>query len=377
MTTWAEHGIGLRRSPDRAEAVDALAERLGGRVGLEGVLADLDRTAHPGRVRVGPGWWPRWLPGLAWPPPPAPDWGFRWDERDQTDRRWWPQGITTSADHGDDGVFAGREVVLTSAYARKVDGVRQGARITVVDVTGRTTVRYRHVLLVAPVLDDTGRLRLHPVRVHAGGLVWHGPHLHVASTARGLTCFRLDDIVPVPAGGDPGRLGLRDYEVDAFGYRYLLPVRFSYDAGTSPGTEPLRYSFLSLARGGAAPELVAGEYARTGMTRRLVSYEVDPATALLRADDDGFSTPRFLSHDGTAHMQGAVTVDDRWYVTTSHGPRPGSLWTGHPGGLRRHRWALPPGPEDVAYQRATDRLWSLSEHPGRRYVFTVPRSAFD
>ena len=53
-------------------------------------------------------------------------WGFRWDREDMRSPRWWPQGITTSADSatgaaGDD--VDGRQVLMTSAYSHEVDGV--------------------------------------------------------------------------------------------------------------------------------------------------------------------------------------------------------------------------------------------------------------
>ncbi len=74
-------GLHLLRGADRVDEVDALAERLGGRVGLAGVLGDLDRRARTVRV-----------------PAPAAVYGFRWDREDMRSPRWWPQGITTSAD---------------------------------------------------------------------------------------------------------------------------------------------------------------------------------------------------------------------------------------------------------------------------------------
>ena len=111
-------GIHLVRSSERVDETERLAERLGGRVGLEGVLEDLNREARPGRV-----------PGL------EVRWGFRWNEEDHRSRRWWPQGITTSADARPDETFAGRRVVLTSAYSKRVNGLDKGARISVVDLT--------------------------------------------------------------------------------------------------------------------------------------------------------------------------------------------------------------------------------------------------
>ncbi len=360
MAASPDAGVHLVRTADRDEEVHALADRAGGRVGLAGVLDDLNRTARETRV-----------PGL------AVSWGFRWNEEDRRSRRWWPQGISGSADASDTEEVEGRTVLATSAYSREVDGYSKGARLSFVDVTDRTTLRYRHVLLVEPHLDRDGRVDLRPVRLHAGGIVWHGAHVHVAGTARGLASFRLDDIVRVPAGGDPTRLGLEDGTVHGFGYRYLLPRRFGYDAVTAPGHERLRYSFVSLDRSASPPALVAGEYGTGSMTTRLARYEIDPSSGLLRTGDDGAARPSVLDDRGIGHTQGAAVVAGRWYLTTSAGRyRLGSVWTGTPGDLRRSRFAVPVGVEDLHYRRSTDELWSLSEHPGHRYVFAMDRRYF-
>jgi hypothetical protein len=76
-------------------------------------------------------------------------------------------------------------------------------------------------------------------------------------------------------------------------------------------------------------------------------------------------------------MQGATVVDGTWFVTTSRGRyRLGSVWVGRPGELVEHRWQLPVGPEDITYWPARDQLWSLSEYPGARYVYAMPRGRF-
>ena len=360
MAASPDAGVHLVRTADRAAEADALAERLGGRVGLAGVLDDLNRRAHVSRV-----------PGL------AVSWGFRWDEEDQRSRRWWPQGISGSADASDTGEVAGRRVLVTSAYSKEVGGYSKGARLSFVDVTDRTTLRYRHVLLVEPHVDRDGRVDLRPVRLHAGGIVWHGGHVHVAGTARGLASFRPEDIVRVPAAGDPTRLGTGSGTVHGFGYRYLLPLRFRYDAVTAPGRERLRYSFVSLDRTTSPPGLVAGEYGTGSMTTRLVRYETAPGSGLLRTDDDDAARPSLLDDRGVGHTQGAAVVAGRWYLTTSAGRyRLGSVWTGTPGDLHRSRFAVPVGVEDLHYSGPTDELWSLSEHPGRRYVFAMDRRPF-
>ena len=353
--------VHLTRGPERSKPIEALVRACGGRVGLAGVLDDLNRAGRP-----------------AYAPGTAVDRAFRWDREDSLSRRWWPQGITTSADAGAGTAagetYAGRAVVVTTSYSKRLDGVAKGCRISVVDVTDPDRVRYRHVLLVEAVLDADGAVDLRPVRAHAGGVVWRGRHLHVAATATGLHTFDVDDVVPVEVTGRPAQVGRQDDgQMAGYGHRYVLPVRFTHAAG-AVGTTALRYSFVSLTHG-SEPELLAGEYGRGDMTTRLVRFPLDSA-GLPASDDVGVITPELLGVGGVPQMQGAVTVDGRLHVTASNGRfRRGSLWTGRTE-LLRHPRALPVGPEDISWWPSTDRLWSLTEYPGSRLVFTVPRGRF-
>lgn len=327
-------GVHLRRTEEQVAEIEALAIRSGGRAGLNGVLDALGRQAT--RVAV---------PGL------AVEWGFAWDDEDRGSTRWWPQGITNSAHVP--GVD--RRVLLTSWYAKD----DRGSRITVVDLE---TLRYRHVLLVVPRLD-AGRVRLEPLTVHAGGLVWAGPYLYVAGTRRGLFTCRIDDLMEVEPGPE------------TFGHRFVLPVRFGYDAHHD--RDQMRYSFLSLDRTTEVPHLVAGEYGRGEMTRRIVRYPLDPDSYRLRAEQDGVSRPVSFDERGVGHMQGAAIVQGRYYVTTSRGLwKLGAVQVGQPGAFRTYRQAVPVGPEDLCYFD-DDLLWSLSEYPGHRYVFSMRRSTLD
>lgn len=341
-------GVHLIRTEENLAEIDAFAEATGGRVGLAAVLGDLNRR---GRRGLAPGRKVRWA--------------FTWDAEDRRTARWWPQGISSSADADASERYEGRRLLVTTWYAKEQADGHHGSRISVIDLD---TLRYRHVLLVVPRLDDAGRVRLSPLRVHAGGLVWHGPYLHIAATARGLVTCRVDDVVRLPDG--PGAQLL-----EAFGYRYVLPVRFAYEGVTAEGHERLRYSYLSLDRSVSPAQLLAGEYAFGDRTRRLARYTLDPETGLLATDEDGTSRPLGLE-EGVHQTQGAVTVGGVHHLTVSHGPwHPGSVFVGRPGAFVRHRWATPMGPEDISYWPSTDRLWSLSEHPRRRWVFAMDRSS--
>jgi hypothetical protein len=340
-------GIHLTRTDENVDEIDALATALGGRVGLAGVLGDLDRQGR--RAFLGGRLLGR-----------AVHRALTWDRADRRDPDWWPQGITTSADASDTEDVEGRRVLVVSWYAKH----GQGSRLTFLDLDTR---RYRHVLLVVPTVVD-GSVVLEPLKVHAGGIVWLGPYLHVAATARGVVSCRLDDLMRVPVEGT---------DLTTHDHAYVLPVRFSYRAVTGEGLERLRYSFLSLDRSAEPMQLVVGEYGNLSQTRRLARYPLDPETLHLAAGEDGASRPLGLDEQGAVRMQGAAIARGTWYVTASTGHWvPGSVYVGRPGSWRRYRYATPMGPEDVTWWPSTDLLWSVSEHPRRRWVYSMRRGFF-
>ncbi len=354
----------LHPGADRSGAIEALVAHGAERVGLGGALADLDRVGEPATDRL------RGLVDVAE--------AFTWQADDRASRRWWPQGITTSADAG--GAPGDPPVLITSAYAKPVPrgrGVAPGSRISVVDLRDPRRPRYRHVLLVdvrRDPGDPDGAPVLRPLRAHAGGIVWHGPWLHVAATATGFWTCHLDDLLrvdPVPA---PDRIGVEAVGIAAFGFPYLLPVRLGHRSRTADGGEPLRYSFLSLSHGPARPGLVAGEYGHGAQTTRLWHHDLDPTTHLPATDTAGVARPRPLAVAGVPRMQGAVMAQGHLHVATSRGRlRRGSLWVERGGVLRHEEFATPPGPEDLSYWPARDQLWGLTEHPFARYVFALDR----
>lgn len=242
---------------------------------------------------------------------------WTWERADRRDAEWWPQGIA---------VAPGGRRAAVSWYAK-----HGGSRISLLDLGRR---RYRHVTLVEPTAGGH-----EPLGVHAGGLAWIGSRLYVAATRAGLWVADTDDIVRT-------------------GHELLLPVRHRLAPERPEGhAEPLRCSFVSTDEAG---RLVVGEYGGPSQTHRLAV--VDPAGG-----------PVELSEHGVARAQGGVAVRERLHLTASHGPRGlGSLWSGRPGHLRERRWALPMGPEDLSYDPVERRLWTVTEHPRRRWVVSVP-----
>jgi hypothetical protein len=353
LGTWLRFGVSgdgirLHHGRDLGDRVDALVGRLGGRCGLDGVLDDLDRAAT-----------------VVVPPTNAADYAFRWNDEDFDDPVWWPQGITTSADAGhrpDGSTDTGRKVVVVAWYAKRVNGLTQGVRLSFVDVTDHAHPRYRHVLLVEPTRRRWSRkVGMRPVPVHAGGIVWYGSAILVADTLGGIRTFALDDVCRPPGAWR--------------GHDYVLPQRASYKAMNDRGVRPFRFSFVSLDQTGHQHQLIAGEYGRSG-SQRLVRFalEADRAAPVV---ERGVARPIELVTDTFTHMQGATMVDGVWYISSSRGPRPGSLWVRRPGDpATEHREALATSPEDLSYWPHTDTLWNCTENPGMRYVYAMPRSQF-
>lgn len=300
------------------------------RIGIAGLLRGRGRRARAGRV-----------------PASAAIEGFRWGLLDDWSQRWWPQGIDLLEGPGE-----GRdEVLLVSWFAQERHGASQGARITVVDRRDRRRPRYHHVLLVEPWRDGSV-IRMRSVGIHAGGLALIGDRLYAAATYGGLRRFELGDILRVRGRGP-------------FGYRHVLPQSGHERLVGGDGDDRMRFSFVSLERdsSGGDPHLVVGEFGPEARGRRLGRVAIGDRAARVEVID--------LHEPGIPRMQGATVVDGAWFVTASHGSKPGDLWVGSCGAWVQHRGVLPPGPEDLSASHDGRRLWSLSEYPHARWVFAI------
>ena len=330
--------LSLQVSGVRERVLDRLDERLV-RVGLTGVLTDLDRTATASPV-----------------PGEAAGEGFTWEPRDRDDPSWFPQGIA-SAGSG--------QVLLVSWYARRTRLWHPGSRVTVVDRTDPERPRYRHVRLVV-ARRPVGLRHLGRVPVHAGGIAVLGDLLYVADTVAGVRVFRLSDIARVPRRRATAPLRPRG--------ELVLPQLLRLRVPLLAGRDRLRWSYLSVGQVDEQLSLVAGEYGRKGSAPRLVRFALDRGTGLPAFDADGRSRPLEVHEHQPLRMQGVAVHDGTWFVSASAGAHPGDLHVGSPGAFVRRRGVLPPGPEDLTWSVPGRELWCLSEHPGRRWVFPVDAS---
>lgn len=142
---------------------------------------------------------------------------YRWDRKagynDQGTTGWYPQGITTSSDAYDKGTYGKNDIILASWYDHDKDGVNKGVRISFIDAN---TKKYRNVLLVVPATSAKGHITFHPVKVHAGGIMWYGDKLYVVDTKNGIRIFDLNHIYQVSIGNGIGHVGKGKYQA----YKY-------------------------------------------------------------------------------------------------------------------------------------------------------------
>ncbi|KAM6534352.1 hypothetical protein FALCPG4_007278 [Fusarium falciforme] len=196
-----------------------------------------------------------------------------WEEKpdfdDQNTSKWVPQGITSTADALDAGIYEGKDGWIVS-WHRDDD---KSARVTFVN---RADYSYRHVLLVYPHAKDDFR----EVPVHAGGIMWYGNTLWVVDTSNGIRIFDLSNIWQVSNGDEVGKKSGGGYS--AAGYKYVLPQIRWYK--WTPSFK-FRFSWIALDRTTNPDRLMVGEYqTSTDKPIRMVQYELDYKTRKLRAD---------------------------------------------------------------------------------------------
>jgi hypothetical protein len=145
---------------------------------------------------------------------------YGWEESsdfdDQNTQKWYPQGVTTSADAYDKGTYEGYRVQLVSWHSDSYDSGKRGARISFVQQSSSRTKHYRHVLLVQPNGDSD--FQTIP-KLHAGGIMWYGTMLYVVDTWFGLRVFDLEHIYQVDDSIQDGIGKQTNGKFGAYGYK--------------------------------------------------------------------------------------------------------------------------------------------------------------
>ncbi|AGA78177.1 hypothetical protein [Echinicola vietnamensis] len=322
--------------------------------------------------------------------------GFKWNSGDQQTEDWRPQGIT-----GFD--WNGRSFLLVSWYAvgpSQIPGIEnkhKGARISLVDITDMSDIKYRHILLVQDInnpfytsSNDYTQLGVFgPVRVHAGGLAYYDEKLYVASTQLGIRVFDLNHIVEVSGDTSKSRLGEEtDGTLRAFNYRYILPQTGYYNI---PGAEP--YSCIALGEDTSSnPRLWTGQYLKSSSSSipKVHGFSLNSQGEIPSGTQVEVVTPKdnATGNNGPVYNMQGVYRNGATTVMTATGK---SSYQGstarfvryHDGDANGTRYRWPHGAEDLYYDQNTGYLWNLTEYETSKYgqdnrcVFAVRYADYD
>jgi hypothetical protein len=304
--------------------------------------------------------------------------GICWNSGDANTTKWTPQGITTTADASTVATYQDKAAIFVSWYDSAGDGIDKGVRISFIDWTTPSTPRYRHVLLVDPYTRSNGVASFRPVNIHGGGMFLYGHLLYVADTSTGFRVFDMNHLWRVKTSAT-GAIGWQsDGTYQAFGYKYVLPQTFRYKQTTTGGYARLRFSFAALDRTSTPDSVVVGEWDAAGTGTRLVRWRINDVDRNLTEDPAGGCLGSEAYTVSVQSMQGAASVNGKWYLSTSDGDaNKGDLVTFVPvANPVIHPNTLAIGPEDLSYWGPTGALWTATEHPGQRCVYSFRASAF-
>ena len=297
---------------------------------------------------------------------------FVWNAADSKDASWMPQGISGSADASDDELVGNREVLAVSWYHKpektSQPSINHGARVAFADITNLSdgTVPYRHVLLVEP-FDDDGVPNFRAIKLHVGGITWTGRYLYAADTIRGLRVFDTTRMFAV--NGQDAAIGLDrgTGKYNAYGYKYVMPQVGAYFM--PEGSCGFRFSYVALDKTGETPALVTGEFRdEANIAGKLARWNLDGERLAVTDVDNEAIRPIQVFLAQESFIQGAVSIDGEWWMSSADGK--GRLYRASPATASKTLgWVF--GPEDLMYSAAQGALWSASEFPGHRYVFST------
>ena len=298
---------------------------------------------------------------------------------------WYPQGLTSSSESGVNGepvwsgVPAGKDVLLISSYLRKASGTGEPTRLAVVDASANPK-RYLNVVLYEPCTGGAGcQSGFKPLLdSHVGGLAWAGKYLYVADTARGFKVFDLTQFYK-QAGPTYALPQVMQYSQPTSATQCSLAVTGSVRPCT------LDFSFASIANG-APYRLVAGEFSETADTARIVSWPllstglIDTTAAGRDKQKDELVTGSDLVKFQGVAVNGNTTVLSASYAQSTvansgktHRITTRSPWTnsGSQLGMAAVTRKAPRGIEDLAASKTRNVVWSISEFPGRRWIWAT------
>ncbi|MDB4941567.1 MAG: hypothetical protein JWP97_1101 [Labilithrix sp.] len=333
--------------------VDALA-KIVPVTSLKDLFADLNRVGMPVAAGAVPGG------------PAGVSVAVRWNDEDDANETWTPQGLSGSADAAPSGLVEGRRILLSAWYYTPPAGstYEKGVRVAVLDVTDPAAPRYRFALLVEPK-GSVAAPTFAPVLVHAGGLVWIGDLLYVPVTATGFRVFDMKHILATTT--DVDEIGCSAGVCRGGLYKYVIPQIGSYT--DTSACAPI-YSSVSLDRSTSPPTLLASEYCGgtacggKPLAGRAYRWPLDPATGRLSS---GIFWPSEAMLLGQQQVQGTASRAGVYYMSSSApAASAGALYRVKGGKSATSTWL--DFPEDLMVDAPNGLLWTQSEGVGTRVV---------
>ncbi|MEU9882792.1 hypothetical protein [Streptomyces phaeochromogenes] len=392
--------------------LDTLQSGMGGNVGVGAVL---DSANHPMRNKAECDA----TESAALPVEPTATRAYCWDSGDATTQKWLPQSVTTSGDADNDGKWGPDRVILAGwthndHKAGEPADDKGLARIAFIDANDPDNLKYRWVLLVAPL---SGGNDFGAVRSHVGGMVWYQDKLIVtakngADHNNALFVFDMNRILQADVNST--EIGKVSGGWSARGYQYVMPAIGSYNltggacSASNDNAVPC-FGSISLDRTSTPDSLVANEWFSSGGSEpaRVWRYYYSTAsdrTGLLGSNasdnvnaDEAYETKAVGLQGALSHKPSGASKAD-WYTGYAPGTRDrhGTLWrqnestakaTKCGGGGSYACWGQ--HTESLSYWQETGELWTLTEWAANkdneweppvipeRVLYAVPLSEVD
>lgn len=317
-----------------------------------------------------------------------------WDSDRAGSEAWIPQGITTSGDADDDGMWGADRIILSGWHGTDALGRYDDARIMVVNDDTPSAPAFRMMYLAVP--NSTGST-FSAAKAHMGGMVWYGDKIYVTAvgnTSTAIRVFSTKHLLRMTSGA--ATIGHTSDGYAAYGYEYaaMQVGYYSYADGRcdmASDTGVPCFSSISLDRTTSPDSLVTTEYfSNQDLHGRLYRYDMGADFLLAASSGRVPAREAYRSHVG--NMQGVLSHGGVWYVAHSSATIHGQLWaqtteataSAHCGDPRTAAcWAV--HPEALTYDWSTGLVWAQTEWSPAdcsargqtcgRAVFAVPYSS--
>lgn len=200
----------------------------------------------------------------ALPKAPAATKSLCWDADRAGSTTWVPQGITTSGDADDDGLWGADKIILSGWHSTDALGRYDDARIQAVNYDTPASAAHRMVYLAVP--NSTGST-FSAAKAHMGGMAWYGDKIYVTAVGNTSTAIRVFSTKHILQLTDTtsNAIGRTSGGYAAYTYKYAMMQvgYYTYAGGTcsmAADTGVPCFSSISLDRSTSPATVVTTEY---------------------------------------------------------------------------------------------------------------------